>query len=90
MQFSLKRLFVAFTLLTMGLGGCALTFRLVIYEPPASKLPPAWLVLTYFYASGPLIMAGVLHPFKMTTVGLLLGIPLTFALCVALALVGDD
>jgi len=79
-RLSLKRLFVSFTLVGVGISVAARMFWLE-YQPmnriPMERLFPLFLM------SGPMIGAGLLCPFKRTVVGILIGIALQAVLWVA-------
>ena len=71
-RFSLKRLFVSFTLVAVGTAIIAWSFRLVL-GIDHTQLPHKYILLIFLF-SGPLVGLGLSWPFKRPAIGLYFGV----------------
>ncbi len=87
LSFSLKRLIISFTLIAAGLAINVWFFRLDVGPRDLTILEKS-LLLVIFFASGPMIGAGILCPFKQTIIGAALGILLSCFAFVSIIFMG--
>jgi hypothetical protein len=76
-QFGVRELMLAVTLIAFGLGLLIATWRNAFHlNAESSEALITWIGL--IYASGAMIGAGLLSPFRLKTIGLILGFLLVY------------